>query len=191
MASFRRPAATSLALVLLIGCEAVDFPISRDTSDDNLALAAAAAAPVTPPADLPGIGSAAYEGVLAANVSGDYDGSLYADLAVAVDFGAGTVTGEVTNVDLIGFFGMTDQNLDGTLAVVGTEAGGVIAANATGNLTGGTGNGVTGTAAADFDLDGNVRSADNPADTLYGTVTGGIAGDFGLTLSDGEFAATD
>jgi hypothetical protein len=183
-----------VAFVALSGCEESDIEQIRDQirdpTNDNLVLAAAAAAPVTPVAALPTSGSANYDGVLAGTVAGDFVGSMYANLAMSIDFGSGDVTGEVSNADLLDDFGNIVQNLDGTLDVDGENADGVVTAQATGTLSGASGGLVSGSTVADFDLSGTVRTDVTDADTVYGTVTGGTVGDFDLDLSNGEFSGT-
>ena len=166
-------------------------PLPRNTTGDNLALAAAAAAPVTPFGSLPASGSATYNGVLAGSVSGAYVGSLYADLAMKVDFGTGAISGQVSHADLVDDnTGNVVQNLDGTLAVTGGQAGGVVTAAAVGVLAATSSGAVSGTGTATFDLLGTVRSDTGVADTVYGTVNGGVTGGIGLALSAGEFSGT-
>jgi hypothetical protein len=187
-------AAAALSCMTLAGCEVLEDelnPFARDTTNDNLALAAAAAAPVTPPLSVPTAGSATYDGVVAASVSGDYIGSLYADLAMTVDFGTGTVSGQVSHADLVDDnTGSVVQNLDGTLTVVGGQAGGVVTATASGVLAATSSGPLSGTGTANLGLSGDVRSDTSTADTVYGTATGAISGGIDLDLSNGEFYGT-
>lgn len=179
--------------VLLSACARPEeedvFPdTDRSTTDDNLALANAAIQPLTPVASLPG-GSVNYSGVLAASVTGDYTGSLYADLDMTVDFAAFDVTGMVGNVDLIDdATGDVVQDLRGTPALNGTADQGAIAGQVTGTLTG-VGS-VTGVSTASFILGGTTRTGTTPGDTIYGPVIGNTFGGFNLALSNGEFYAS-
>ena len=96
--------AALLSSLALAGCDGNPLdpgPVQRDITGENAALANAKAAAITPPGSLPTSGSASYNGVVAANVSGDYVGSLYADLAMNVDIGTGTVSGQVSHADLV------------------------------------------------------------------------------------------
>ena len=69
-----------------------------------------------------------------------------------------------------------------------TLAGATVGATATGTLAGaGT---VTGVSNAALVLAGTVRSDVTTADTVYGAMTGGVAGGFNLNLSNGEFYGT-
>lgn len=183
--------AACLAFVIVSNCAPPEpeTVVQRNTSKANVELAQAFAAPVTPVLSVPTIGSATYNGVMAANVDGSYTGSLYADLSMTVDFAATSVTGKITNADLIDDFGVTVENMDGTLAITGGQSGGGIAASANGTLTG-TNGPVVGAGVANFALLGTVRTNTTTADTVSGTVTGGVTGNYGLTLSNGEFSGS-
>ena len=185
--------AALVACTTLANCEAGDVAVLRDrgVTEDNLALANAAAASPTPLASLPAGGSASYDGVVAASVSGDYVGSLYADLAMNIDFASGSITGQVTNADLVDDdTGEVVQNLDGTLTVTGGQAGGVVSAVATGVLVATSSGPVSGSGTANLGLLGDIRTDTSSADTVYGTATGSVTGDLDLGLSDGEFYGT-
>ena len=165
----------------------------RNTLIDDANLDNAEAAPVTPLAAIPTTGTVTYDGVVAASTTGAYVGSLYADMSMDVDFAGGAITGSITNVDLVDdATGNVVQGLTGTLALTGdqtdTPAGGIVGATATGNLTGA--GVVTGTTTAVLVFAGSVRSDVTPADTVYGTMSGGMAGGFALDLSQGKFFGT-
>lgn len=135
-----------------------------------------------------------YDGVVTASTSGAYVGSLYADLSMDVDFAGGAITGSIINVDLVDdAAGDVVQDLTGTLVLDGdqtdTLARAIVGATATGNLTGA--GVVTGTTTAVLVLAGSVRSDVTDADTVYGTMSGGMAGSFNLSLSGGQFYGTE
>lgn len=178
--------------LVLSGCSPEDVLLarSRGVTEDNLALAAAELAPVTSVGSLPS-GSVRYDGVVAASTSGAYVGSLYADITMNVDFAGGGITGTIANADLVDDnTGNVVQNLTGSLALTGNEAAGGIAMSASGSLTGLPGGQVSGVSNAALVLAGTVRSDVTTADTVYGTMTGGVAGGFDLNLSQGEFYGT-
>jgi len=174
----------------LAGCTGSGlFDTTRDTKIDNANLVLAEAAPLTPILSVPNSGSATYNGVMAASVSGAFTGSFYADLSMNLDFASNTVSGQITHADLIDDLGNTAQTLDGTLIVTGSQAGGGIAAAATGTLTGTSGP-VIGAGVANFALLGTVRDDISTADTVYGSVTGAITGNYDMSFADGEFYGT-
>lgn len=176
----------------LSGCDQFDGfgnPTLRDTSQDNINLANAEAAPITPVLGIPTTGLVTYDGVIAANTTGAHVGSLYADLSMGVDFGSNVITGSITNVDLVNdTTGNVVQDLAGSLTLAGTQTLGGVVATATGSLTG-TGP-VTGVGTAAFVLAGTVRSDVTAADTVFGTMDGTVGGGFALDLSAGEFYGT-
>jgi hypothetical protein len=181
------------ALIPLANCDAGTVQLLRDrgVTEDNLALADASAVDTTPPGSVPTSGSASYDGVVAASITGDYVGSLYADLSMSVNFATNSVSGQIDRVDLVDdFTGDVIQNLDGSLTLVGGEAGGVVTATATGVLIAATSGPVSGTGTAVFGLLGSMGSDAATADTVYGSATGAITGGIDLTLSNGEFYGT-
>ena len=180
------PCLLAIVVSSLSGCDEYLLERLRDPSVDNVNLANAAAAPATPVGSLP-TGSVTYDGVVAASTAGDFVGSLYADMSMNVNFGSGGITGTIDNADLVDdFTGDVVQNLSGSLTMTGTENNGFVSANATGALIG-TGGLVTGTSTVGLALLGNVRTDVAAGDTVYGVMTGGVTGDFDLTLSAGEF----
>ena len=164
-------------------------PDQRNTLIDDANLDNAEAAPVTPVLGIPTTGTVTYDGVITANTTGAHVGSLYADLSMGVNFTSHAITGAITNVDLVNdTTGNVVQDLGGTLTLTGTQTLGGVVATATGNLTG-TGP-VTGVGTAAFVLAGTVRSDVTVADTVYGSMAGGVGGGFTLNLSQGEFFGT-
>jgi hypothetical protein len=163
--------------------------VERDTKVDNANTLNAQNSPLTPLAGIPSTGSVTYDGVVSANATGDFAGSLYADMSMNVNFANHAVTGTITQVDLYDdFAGKVVETLSGTLTLAGTQTLGGVAGTATGTLTGvGT---VTGVGTAALALAGTVRSDTTTADTVYGSMTGGVTGGIDLNLANGEFYGT-
>jgi hypothetical protein len=187
----RTPAllATLIASTLVAGCSSLVDPVQRDTAAVSADLAATSALPVTAVLSVPTSGTAAYSGAMAADVSGDYTGSMYGDLAMNVDFASGDVTGQISHVDLVDQSGYTVENMDGTLAIAGSQVAGIVATAATGTLTGLSGP-VVGAGVANFALGGTLRDDTGTADAVYGSVTGNVTGNYTLDLANGQFYGT-
>ena len=128
-------------------------------------------------------------GRLGGDLTGDVDGSMLGDLSLTTVFGvgAGTVSGDVTNINTFDDTGQPDQRLAGSLDINGTYTGTGMTATADGTLTG-VDSGFEGDSVVLLTLNGVYR--DNSGNLVVtGDATGGGSGDFDVTLINGGFYA--
>lgn len=141
--------------------------------------------PVTNTFDLP-TGTVTYDGQIGADVTGEALGSVLADMRMVVDFRDNDIGGDVTNINLIDQNGNPDQRFDGSLTISGFENNGDLDAGARGQIGAVDVNGNALDAEMFLDLEGTVRNDRFYGDTVYGSATGDVRGDFNLDV-DGVF----
>lgn len=139
--------------------------------------------------DLP-TGSVTYDGQIGANVTGDANGSILADMTMIVGFGSNDIAGSVTNINLIDPDGTPNQQLGGTLNIDGVEDRGNLDAVATGEITGVDVDGFVVDSQVNLNLDGAVYDDLIEGDAVYGTAEGEANGEFNLDI-DGVFFGTE
>ena len=178
-------------LVTLAACAAEPNPPTVTESDVERAMAEArriSALPATSPLELP-TGTVTYDGQIGADVSGNANGSILADMTMHVGFATGDIDGNVGNINLINPDGSPDQRLDGNLRIDGSERSGTIDAVATGEVTGVDVDGFVVDSDMRLDLDGAVYNDVINGDAIYGNVDGRARGDFDLDI-EGVFFGT-
>ena len=186
------PQVTAFAALALSAACATPNPPSISAQDVDRAYAEAlriSALPATAPADIP-TGTVTYDGQIGADVRGDAQGSILADMTMIVGFDTNAIRGSVTNINLVDPDGIPNQRFDGSLAITGIETNGDLDAVAVGQITGVDVDGHTVDADMDLDLVGTVVDDTGQGDAIFGSVTGSAAGDFYLTV-DGVFFATE
>ncbi len=159
-------------------------PPSVSARDVDLAFANAARASTLPVADtfdLP-TGTVTYDGQIGADVNGDTLGSVLADMRMVVDFRDNDIGGDVTNINLIDQNGIPNQRFDGSLTISGFENNGDLDAGASGRIGAVDVNGNALDADMFLDLEGTVRNDRSFGDTVYGSATGDVRGDFNLDV---------
>ncbi|MDX8354146.1 hypothetical protein [Cognatiyoonia sp. IB215182] len=180
-----------MALATVAGCAATPTSPTVSESDVDRAMEEAARIsllPETSLAELP-TGTVTYDGQIGADVSGDANGSILADMTMVVGFSTNDVDGSVTNINLINPDGSPDQLLEGTLDINGFESNGNLNAEARGEVTGVDVDGFEVDSFMSLDLDGEVRDDVINGDAVYGDVNGTARGDFDLDV-DGVFFGT-
>lgn len=179
-------------LASLAACAATPTSPTVDANDVDRAMEEAARIdllPQTSLAELP-TGSVTYEGQIGADVRGDANGSILADMTMVVGFSSNGIDGSVTNINLINPDGSPDQLLEGTLDISGFEDDGHLDASARGEVTGVDVDGFEVDSYMDLNLDGTVRDDVINGDAVFGDVTGTARGDFDLNV-DGVFFGTE
>ncbi len=184
---------TIVALPIVAALSACASPIAPTFVPADLGTTAITNAHVSklPDATMPGAGTASYTGRVVAQEANE---GVIGDLALTADFGASTITGTASNLNIIGSSDIDDQTLAGSLGVSGTIAGTGMTADMTGNLTGAA-QGFSIGFNADLNMVGQFKTATNPADKVAGTITGSIAitapngGGDTLNITTGTFAA--
>ena len=186
-----KPSFTCFAALAMASACATPNPPSITAADVDRAYAEAArisALPVTPLANVP-TGTVTYDGQIGADVRGDAQGSILADMTMIVGFDSNAIAGNVTNINLVDLNGTPNQRFDGSLGIDGIEAGGDLDATATGRITAVDVNGQVVDADMDLDLSGSVVNDQGQGDAIFGSATGTASGDFYLTV-DGVFFGT-
>lgn len=149
-----------------------------------------ASSPLTAVADIPTTGTADYSGQLGAEVNGDIYGAILGNLDVTANFATGDIDGTVSSIGFDDWDGDADQLLDGSLVVSGSITDSTLLAGATGSLGAVDEDGFSGSSTVMLYLDGDFHSDSAAADSIYGTVGGSGSGDYDVTVSSGEFYAT-
>lgn len=183
--------ATGIAFCLVSAC-ATPTPPTVTAGDVDRAYAEAArlsTLPATNIYDLP-TGTVTYDGQIGADVRGDAQGSILADMTMIVGFDSNAITGNVTNINLIDPAGIPDQRLDGSLAIAGFESGGDLDAMASGQISGVDADGYVVTSDMNLDLAGSVVNDQWYGDAIFGSATGTATGDFYLDV-DGVFFGSE
>ena len=178
------------ALALTAAC-ATPTPPSITAGDVDRAYAEAiriSALPATAPADIP-TGTVTYDGQIGADVRGDAQGSILADMTMIVGFDTNAISGNVSNINLVDPAGIPTQRFSGSLAIAGIENNGDLDAIASGRVSGVDGDGYAVDADMNLDLVGTVLDDAGQGDAIFGSATGSAAGDFYLDV-DGVFFAT-
>ena len=178
------------ALGLLAAC-AEPIPPTLDETDviaSKVRYLELDALPETAGADMPTTGTADYRGRLWADLEGDTDGSVLADLNLSATFDSGSISGRVHNINAFDEDGTPDQKLGGSIPLSGGIFGNDMTATGTGTLSG-VDSGFEGDTRATVILGGTFRSNGGPADTITGDVSGYGRGDIDFTITDGEFYA--
>lgn len=183
-------ALTSIALTLS-ACATANPPTytSGDVVTAAADVVAIAALPDMASVDMP-TGTATYTGNIVGLEAGE---GVIGDLTLNADFGASTISGSATNVNLVGSSEIGDQRLGGSLDVAGTIAGTGMTGTMTGALTGAV-QGFAVTFDADLAMNGDFKTGSTPGDRVSGALTGAIdissiAGSETLNLSTGTFGA--
>lgn len=132
--------------------------------------------------------NATYTGKIGSEFSGDADGLMSGDLTLNADFGAGTITGQASGINIL----MTeetdfeDQLMGGVLTIAnGQITGSTMSADLAGTLTGSY-KGFAVSSDTSLAIAGDFKSSDpGVADTniIAGSVTGSADGDVYLSLS--------
>ena len=188
---FRSTSTPIILFAALSACVSTPTPPTITSSDVDDAFDEAervSLLPETTVGDLP-TGSVTYQGQIGADVSGDAQGDILADMTMIVGFDSNTITGNVTNINLVDPDGIPDQLLEGTLAMSGIENSGDLAAVASGQVSGVDINGIDVDADMSLTLDGTVHDDTGQGDAVFGDVTGDANGDFLLDI-DGVFFGT-
>ncbi|MEL6841191.1 MAG: hypothetical protein AAFP85_18045 [Pseudomonadota bacterium] len=178
----------AVALTTLSACAADPNPPTVSRSDVDRAYAEAQRIerlPETSLIELP-TGTVTYDGQIGANVSGDANGDILADMTMIVGFGSGDVDGTVDNINLIDPDGTPNQRFDGDLDIDGNVRNGEINADAEGEITGVDVDGFVVDSRMELNLDGTVRDDVINGDTVFGDAEGTARGDFDMNI-DGVF----
>ena len=186
-----RPVSASLILMTAVSACATPTPPTVTAADVDRAMAEAnriSVLPETSIVDLP-TGSVTYEGQLGADVSGDAQGDILADMTMIVGFASNDISGNVTNINLIDPNGIPNQQLGGTLQITGIENNGNLNATAAGQITGVDNDGFVVDSQMDLGLVGAVHDDLDEGDAVFGSVDGEANGDFFLDV-DGVFFGT-
>lgn len=175
--------------VLPGGASAEEFDAIEATNQDYIARINSGALTTTTPT-----GTATMTGYIGVGGLGDTgDTTAAGDLALNVDFDAGSVAGTADNFGLYSpdpadpTTSVKEGGVNGTLTVTGTTSGSGMTANATGRLT-------DGTTPADVALDLTGSFYDDAGTTLvHGDLTGTVADVSGSDVTDvtGNFYATN
>ena len=187
-----KPALPALAAFCLISaCAAEPTPPSITSYDVDRAFVEARrieSLPFAASGDIP-TGSATYDGQIGADVRGDSNGSILADMTMIVGFDSNTINGNVTNINLVDPDGIPNQRFSGALSITGIENNGALDAVASGRIGAVDLDGYEVEADMDLDLNGAVRNDRDFGDAIYGSATGTAEGDFYLDV-DGVFFGT-
>ncbi|WP_341368331.1 hypothetical protein [Yoonia sp. BS5-3] len=186
-----KPISASLIVMASLSACATPTPPTVTASDVDDAFDEAtriSALPQTAIADLP-TGSVTYNGQIGANVSGDAQGSILADMTMIVGFSSNDIDGNVSNINLINPDGTPDQLLTGTLQMSGIESNGDLDATASGTVQGVDNSGFVVNSDMNIVLDGAVYDDTGQGDAVYGSAEGAANGDFLLDI-DGVFFGT-
>ncbi|WP_439156434.1 hypothetical protein [Yoonia sp.] len=180
-----------VALTLTAACATPNVPSVTSTDVDRAFGEAAylSTLPATVPYDLP-TGSVTYDGQIGADVGGDAQGQMLADMTMQVRFDSDAIGGTVSNINLLDTTGLPEQRLDGTLEIAGFENEGDLGGIATGQVTGVDGGGRVIDADMVLDLRGSVINDQWYGDAVYGSATGTTSGDVNLGLN-GVFFGTE
>lgn len=188
---FRSASAPIILFAALSACVSTPTPPTITPGDVDDAFNEAeriSLLPETALADLP-TGSVTYQGQIGADVSGDAQGDILADMTMIVGFDSNTITGNVSNINLVDPNGIPDQLLEGTLTMSGIENDGDLDAVASGQVSGVDIDGFDVDADMALTLDGTVHDDAGSGDAIFGDVTGDANGDFLLDI-DGVFFGT-
>jgi len=188
----KRIISSLLVLAALSACAESPTPPTVSERDVDRAFAEAnriSELPQTSVNNLPS-GSVTYDGQIGANVTGDANGSILADMTMIVGFDSNDIAGNVTNINLIDRDGTPNQQLGGTLRINGIENDGNLDAVAAGQITGVDVDGFEVDSQVDLDLNGAVYDDFVEGDTVFGEVVGEANGDFDLEI-DGVFFGTE
>jgi hypothetical protein len=191
MKLIKHTTASLMALAALSAC-ATPNPPTVTAGDVDRAFAQAqriSVLPETNVSDLP-TGTVTYDGQIGANVRGDAQGSILADMTMIVGFSNNNISGNVNNINLIDPDGTPNQRLDGTLQIAGVESSGNLDAVASGEVTGVDVDGFVVDSQMNLDLNGAVHNDLINGDAIYGTAEGEANGDFYLDI-DGVFFGTE
>lgn len=184
-----RPIALSMiALAALAACASDPNPPTVTENEVDRAYDEAARIsrlPETNTGELP-TGSVTYDGQIGANVSGDANGSILADMTMIVGFSTNDIDGSVSNINLIDPDGTPNQRLGGSLDIDGFESGGILNAEADGQITHVDGSGFVEDSQMNLDLDGTVHNDVINGDAIFGDAVGNASGDFDIDV-DGVF----
>lgn len=173
--------------LLVAACDSANPPTisAADIAAAQAQYNAVLAAPST--AALPAGGTASMAGYIGGATTGDVDGFI-AEIGLDVNFGTGSITGTIDNINITDSNGNPEQMADGSLSVSGSTGGTGMTANATGNVSG-VDSGLTGTSNVNMTLFGNFHDLSGTADSVEGTATGGGTGDFDFNNSSVTFYA--
>lgn len=135
-------------------------------------------------------GTVTYDGQIGADVRGDANGDILADMTMTIGFATGSISGNVDNINLIDPDGTPSQRFDGDLNIDGiVNSSGDILADAEGEITGVDVDGFVVESDVQIDLDGTVRNDLINGDAVFGDADGTARGDFDLDI-DGVFFGT-
>lgn len=191
------------ALVTLAACDTPVGPVydARDVRDTRLEANSLNSLNQTSVFDLPTTGSARYDGMLTAQIGGDYRGDMVGDMRMDVGFGLrNDVSGSVTNINLVDVRNLTtgpdlpDQVLQGeALRIDGNRFGSRVDATAEGRVRAVTTTNVQQRFDVDLNLAGALRDDRAIADTVSGRFDGEGVNDRGdrMTFVNGLFYAED
>ncbi|MBE0414450.1 hypothetical protein [Yoonia sp.] len=183
---------SGVATLVLMGACAAPTPPSISQTDLNVAFAEAtriSALPATSYYDLP-TGSVTYDGQIGANVTGDAQGQMLADMTMVVRFDSNAMGGTVSNMNLMDTAGLPEQRLDGKLTIAGFESAGTLGGVAAGQISGVNSGGRDFDADMVLDLSGSVVNDRWYGDAVYGSATGATTGDVNLGVT-GVFFGTE
>ncbi len=187
-----RPIALSMiALAALAACATDPNPPTVSENDVDRAFAEASRIsrlPETSLTELP-TGTVTYDGQIGADIRGDANGSILADMTMVVGFASNDISGDVTNINLIDPDGTPNQELGGRLEINGVERGGSLDATAHGDITHVDANGFEEDAQMNLNLNGEVHNDVINGDAIFGNAIGDARGEFDIDI-DGVFFGT-
>lgn len=177
--------AAGLVATTFMGC-AAPLPPSIDANDVVAAgVENARVAGLTDTVTMPTTGSANYSGTIGGIFASgaDLDGGFQGSIGMDVDFANSSLTGSVTELNLVSTAGAPSQLLTGTLDMTGSfTSAGALTATASGDV-GGVVSGFSGTSNLSVDLVGQFKDDTGTADAVSGTISGS-------DLSSGQFSLT-
>jgi hypothetical protein len=130
-------------------------------------------------------GSAAFNGQLAFDYTGDVRGTAHSDLALNIDFASGQASGRAHGFALASSDGVL-TTMSGELVVRGHMQAGQLEADLDGSLAGPASSPYS-LLSGKASLDGSFRGLNNRAEFLVGTVAGQFDGSSSLSIVSGAF----
>ena len=166
----------AILIAALMGLSACASPIPATFDSGDITAFGTTLTSFSSATDSTGItraGSATYAGLFNADMGSD--GNFIGDVSLTANFDDESISGDVTNINLLGNPDLDDQTLDGSVDVTGTidKAAGTLAATGAGSLTAvatADGFGLNVDVDVTTTVAGAFKTATSAADTIVGTV---------------------